>query len=208
MVWTKEQRAEKEVATRSSAPLQDSAAWGTTLWLQSWTWLCVWAYMQEQRQIKIFFLERELRETNTVQVRSLSTMLRFMVVLFLLRGRKTLIFHLLYYVGFCGGSDGKASACNVRDPGSITGSGKSPGEENVYSLQYSCLENSMDRGACWATVHGVTKSQKWLSIWACMHARKKEIFFFFLERELRETNTAQVHRLSTRVMIYGGAFSG
>ena len=100
-------------------------------------------------------------------------MLRFMVVLFLLRGRKTLIFHLLYYVGFCGGSDGKASACNVRDPGSITGSGKSPGEENVYSLQYSCLENSMDRGACWATVHGVTKSQKWLSIWACMHARKK-----------------------------------
>ena len=42
---------------------------------------------------------------------------------------------------------GKESACNVRDPGSITGLGKSPGEGNAYLLQYSCLENPMDRGA-------------------------------------------------------------
>ena len=60
--------------------------------------------------------------------------------------------------GFRGGSDGKESACNVGDPGSIPGPGRSPGEVNGYPLQYSCLENSMDRGAWQATVHGVTKS--------------------------------------------------
>ena len=60
--------------------------------------------------------------------------------------------------GFRGGSDGKESACNVGDPGSIPGSGRSPGEVNGYPLQYSCLENPMDRGAWQATVHGVTKS--------------------------------------------------
>ena len=54
---------------------------------------------------------------------------------------------------------GKASACNVGDPGSIPGSGRSPGEGNGNPLQYSCLENSMDGGAWWATVHGVTKIQ-------------------------------------------------
>ena len=46
---------------------------------------------------------------------------------------------------FLGDSDGKESACNVGDPGSVPGSGKSPGEGNGYPLQYSCLENSMDR---------------------------------------------------------------
>ena len=45
------------------------------------------------------------------------------------------------------------------DVGSIPGSGRSPGERNRYPLQYSCLENPMDRGGCWATVYGVTKSQ-------------------------------------------------
>ena len=44
-----------------------------------------------------------------------------------------------------------------RDPGSISGSGRSPGEENGYPLQYSCLENSMDRGDWQATVHGVAE---------------------------------------------------
>ena len=55
-----------------------------------------------------------------------------------------------------GGSDGKE--CNVGDPGSIPGSGRCPGEGNGNPLQYSCLENSMDRGAWWATVHGVAKA--------------------------------------------------
>ena len=52
-----------------------------------------------------------------------------------------------------------ASVGDVRDAGSIPGSGRSPGEGKGNPLQYSCLENLMDRGAWWATVHGVTKSQ-------------------------------------------------
>ena len=60
-------------------------------------------------------------------------------------------------------SDGKELACNAGDPGLIPGSGRSPGEENDYPLQYSCLEKSMERGAGWATVHGVAKSQTQLS---------------------------------------------
>ena len=66
-------------------------------------------------------------------------------------------------MGFPGGLEGKASACGVEDPGSIPASGRSPGEGNGNPLQYSCLENPMDRGAWWATVHGVTKSQTQLS---------------------------------------------
>ena len=64
---------------------------------------------------------------------------------------------------FPGGSDGKASACNVGDPGLIPGSGRSPGDGNGNLLQYSCLENSMDGEAWRATVHGVVKSQTQLS---------------------------------------------
>ena len=60
-------------------------------------------------------------------------------------------------------SDGKASAYNAGDPGSIPGSGRSPGEGNGSPLQYSCLENPMDRGAWWATIHGVAKSRTRLS---------------------------------------------
>ena len=60
--------------------------------------------------------------------------------------------------GFPGGSDGKVSAYNAGDPGSIPGSRRSPGEGNGNPLQYSCLENPMDGGAWWATVYGVAKS--------------------------------------------------
>ena len=59
---------------------------------------------------------------------------------------------------FPGGSVGKSSACSAGDPGSVPGSGRSPGEENGNPLQYSCLENSMDRGGWWATIHGVAKN--------------------------------------------------
>ena len=58
-------------------------------------------------------------------------------------------------MGFPGGSAGKESTCNAGDPGSIPGLGRSAGEGNSSPL----LENSMDRGVWWATVHGVTKSQ-------------------------------------------------
>ena len=68
--------------------------------------------------------------------------------------------------GFPGGSDNKQSAHNTGDLGLIPGSGRSPGEQNGNSLQYSCLENSMDRGVWWATTHGVTKQSdttEWLT---------------------------------------------
>ena len=67
------------------------------------------------------------------------------------------------YIGFSGGLDGKESACNAGDTGSIPGSGRSPGEENGNPLQYSCLENPMERGVWQATVLGVAKSWTQLS---------------------------------------------
>ena len=65
--------------------------------------------------------------------------------------------------GFPGGSDSKASTWNAGDPGSIPGSGRSPGEGSGNPLQYSCLENPKDRGAWWAAVHGVARSRTRLS---------------------------------------------
>ena len=65
--------------------------------------------------------------------------------------------------GFPGGSDGKEPACSLADPGWIPRLGRSPGEGNGSPLQYSCLENPVDRGACWATIHGVTKSRAQMS---------------------------------------------
>ena len=59
--------------------------------------------------------------------------------------------------GFPCGSDGKESACNTGDLGSIPGLGRSPREGNGNLLQFSCLENPMDRGTWWATVHAVTE---------------------------------------------------
>ena len=68
-----------------------------------------------------------------------------------------------YKCRYSGGSEVKESSCNVGDLGSIPGSGRSPGEGNGHPLQYSCLENPMDGGAWWATVHGVAKSRTRLS---------------------------------------------
>ena len=73
--------------------------------------------------------------------------------------------------GFPGGAGGKktASSCRrLKRHGFIPGSGRSPGEGHGNPLQYSCLENPMDRGAWWATIHGVAKSQKWLK-WLSTH---------------------------------------
>ena len=68
-----------------------------------------------------------------------------------------------YNLGFPGGSDCKEFACNAGDPGLVPGLGRSPGRGHGNPLQYSCLENSMGRGAWRATVHGTTKSKTWLS---------------------------------------------
>ena len=69
------------------------------------------------------------------------------------------------FQGFPGGSVDKESACNAGDLGLISESGRSPGEGNGNQLQYSCLGNPMDRGAWWATVHGVTELEttEWLN---------------------------------------------
>ena len=62
-------------------------------------------------------------------------------------------------MGFPCGSDGKESTCNAGDLGSIPGLKRSPGEGQGNPLQYCCPENSMVRGAWWAPVHGIAKSQ-------------------------------------------------
>ena len=66
-------------------------------------------------------------------------------------------------LGFPGGSDSKESSCNAGDPGLIPTSGRSPREGNGNPCHYSCLKNSMDRGAWWATVQGIAKSRTQLS---------------------------------------------
>ena len=69
----------------------------------------------------------------------------------------------MFSLGFPGGSEVKASACNVGDLSSIPGLGRSPGEGNDNLLQYSFLENPMDGGAWRAIIHGAAKSRTWLS---------------------------------------------
>ena len=85
----------------------------------------------------------------------------------------------LNILGIPGGSEDKASACNAGDPGSIPGLGRSLGEGNGNPLQYSFLENPLDRGAWWATVHGVTKSQTRLSNFTSLHFEHSLALPFF-----------------------------
>ena len=79
------------------------------------------------------------------------------MVSLMLKLQQTVFCHVLKSLGFPGGSDGKESACNVGYKGSVLRSGRSPGGGNGNPLQYSCLENPLDRGAWWATVHGGPK---------------------------------------------------
>ena len=82
-------------------------------------------------------------------------------------------------MGFSSSSVGKESACSAGDLGLIPGLGRSPGEGNGNPLQYSCLENSMDRRAWQATVHGIAKSQTQLCDYVHVHVHPcKEIFVF------------------------------
>ena len=82
---------------------------------------------------------------------------------------------LMHLTGFPGGSVVKNPPANAGDVGSIPGLGRSLGEGNVNPLQYSCLENPMDRGAWWATVHLVTKSQTQLITHACKQQGEQEL---------------------------------
>ena len=90
-----------------------------------------------------------------------------MVVFLVLRNlpgiKETINSYLPHEMCFRGGLNGKEYACNEGDLGSVPGLGRSPGEGNCNPLQCSCLENSMDRGAWWATVCGVAKIRTWLS---------------------------------------------
>ena len=92
-----------------------------------------------------------------------SPALRFSSDLIWLMAETLLGAHTDLPMDFPGGSDGKASAYNAGDLGSIPGLGRSPGEGNGNPFQYSCLGNPMDRGVWQATVHGVTKCQIQLS---------------------------------------------
>ena len=87
-------------------------------------------------------------------------------------------------MGFPGGSNSEESACNVGDLGSIPGLGKSLGEGYSNPLQYSCLENPMDRGAWWATVHEVSKSQTQLSDYTRTHTHSSNMTIFLVKAEV------------------------
>ena len=80
-------------------------------------------------------------------------------------------------LSFPGGSDGEESACNAEDLGLIPGLGGSPGGGHGNPLQYSCLENPMDRGAWWAIVQGVTKRWTRLTLYF--------LLFFLLSKALK-----------------------
>ena len=89
--------------------------------------------------------------------------IRIIAFFFFLLGAFFLKSYLFNHLWLCCGTEVKVSACNVGDLGSIPGLGRSPGEGNGNPLQYSCLENPVDGGAWWATVHGVAKSRTRLS---------------------------------------------
>ena len=76
---------------------------------------------------------------------------------------------------------------------STPGSGRSPGGGHGNPFQYSCLENPMDRGAWWATVHGVTRSRMWLNDWACTHAMDQRTLCYMKSARSRRTNIRWYH---------------
>ena len=94
----------------------------------------------------------------------------------------TYIYIYIYIYGFHGGSEVKTSACNAGDLGSIPGLGRSPGEGNGNPLQYSWLENPMDGGAWWATVHGVAKSRTLLSFFVVVAHQASPSMGFFTKK--------------------------
>ena len=96
--------------------------------------------------------------------------------------------------GIPGGSDGKESTCNAGDTGLIPGSGRSPGRGHGNPVQYSCLENPMDRGDWWTTVHSVAKSLTQLKQLS-MHIRKADTMG---RAEQKERTESAKHRRKSR----------
>ena len=104
--------------------------------------------------------------------------------------------------GFPGGSDGKEFACSARDSGSIPGLGRSPGEGNGYPLQYSCLENPLDRGTWWATVQGVTESDMSERLTPPPPPPRRRQYSILLGASWRTGSsclTQSINRISTRI---------
>ena len=91
-------------------------------------------------------------------------------------------------LGLPGGSDSKESACSEGYPGSIVGSGRSPGKGNGNTLQYTCLENPMEGGACQVTVHGVVRKVAerlhfhfvWINLWMCTYVMAIHIYILHI----------------------------
>ena len=102
--------------------------------------------------------------------------------------------------GFSGGACGQESICagDIRDAASIPRSGRSPGEGHGNPLQYSCLENPMDRGAWWATVHSVAKSLTWLTRLSTHPDHYKELGFY----SFQNTNICRVLRRYKPSVVY------
>ena len=107
-------------------------------------------------------------------------------------------------MGFAGGSEVKASACNAGDPGSIPGSGRSPGEGNGNPLQYFCLGNPMDAGAWWPTVHRVAKSRTQLSDFTFLFTWSKllRILIAFIELWITMEENAKIKILARRKWMF------
>ena len=113
-------------------------------------------------------------------------MVYFSIYLFHFFFLSSVIYSLLY-IGLLCGSAGKESTCNVGDLGSFPALGRSPGEGKGYPLQYSCLENPMDRGAWWATVHRVAKSQTQLRDFTFTFKETKDLYIENYKTLMKET---------------------
>ena len=117
--------------------------------------------MRRKNIVKMVILHKEIGKLNAIPMTFFTELEQVILNIIWTHKRPWLLWWLK---GFPGDTDDKESACNSGNPGSIPGLGRYPGEGNGNPLLYSCLENSVDRGAWYVTViHGVAKSQTQLS---------------------------------------------
>ena len=120
---------------------------------------CDWClYLLPPKSHCIFPNLRILYQVVSRYLKSWSQCQTHIIVLHCFESKGVECFHASFPQGYPGGLVSKESACSAGDPGSVPELRRSPGEGNGYPLQYSCLENSIDRGAWRAAVHGVAKT--------------------------------------------------